>query len=139
MSFDVAARFETLAAPWMTGDFGGLDGVMAADVRYHVPPFADVDLAGYRDFVSAFRLAFPDFMVTADETIVEGDHSCHRWHCEATFTGESPMVPVAPTGRRTAATGTHVCHWRDGMLVEAWHHGDWLSWLQGAGVIPPLG
>ena len=76
----------------MTGDFEGLEEVMAPDVR-----------------------------------------------CEATFSGESPMVPIPPTGRRTGASGTHVCHWSGGVVVEAWHHGDWLSWLQGAGVIPALG
>jgi predicted ester cyclase len=137
---DVAARFQVLAGPWMTGDFTGVDDLMAPDVRYHMPPFPDLDRDGYRHFIEGFRTAFTEFSVTVDQTIVEGNRSAHLWHCEAVLSGESPVLPgVHATGRRTAATGTHVCIWEDGRVVEAWHHGDWLTWLTMAGVLPPMG
>jgi hypothetical protein len=46
---------------------------------------------------------------------------------------------VPPTSNATEASGAHIVHWQDGRPVEIWHSGDWLGWLQDAGVIPALG
>ncbi len=43
-----------------------------------------------------------------------------------------------PTGKRTTATGCHICQWVGDRCVEVWHFGDWLGWLQKAGVMPSL-
>ena len=59
--------------------------------------------------------------------------------CTGTFSGGGGVLPGEPTGQQTEATGSHVIHWRDGRPVEAWHFGDWLGWLQRAGVLPGLG
>ncbi|MFN8108730.1 MAG: ester cyclase [Thermoleophilia bacterium] len=65
-----------------------------------------------------------------DTTVAQGDSVAWLWHCEATFTGSSPVIPVPPTGRPTAASGTIVARLENDRVVELWHHGDWLSWLQ---------
>lgn len=136
---DPAAAFKSLATPWEGGDVDAFDDVMAPALRYHMPPFEDQDLASLKEFVAGFAQSFPDFSVTADDTIVEGDQIVYRWSCEATLSGESPVIPVPPTGRRTSATGTLLCRVADDRFVEVWHHGDWLGWLQKAGVIEGLG
>jgi hypothetical protein len=115
-----------------------LDEVMSADVDYHVPPFPDMDLAGLKQFIAAFRMGFPDFHVTTEENIFEGDVSAHRWDATGTFKGSTPLFSVSPTNQPSTAQGSNVCHWADGKIVEVWHSGDWLGWLQRAGVIPPL-
>ncbi len=130
MGVDTGAVFEGIAAAWMDGDFSAVTDFVAADVKYHMPPVGDFDRDGLGQFITGFRAAFPDFQVTLDETIAEGERVVWRWHCEATFSGESPVVPVAPTGKRSAASGTIVARFDNGRIVEAWHHGDWLSWLQ---------
>jgi predicted ester cyclase len=95
-----------------------------------MPPIGDMDRAGLVSFISGFRQAFPDFRVVLDETVTEGNRVAWLWHCEATFTGESPVIPVPPRGKPSAASGTVVAHFDNAVIVEAWHHGDWLSWLQ---------
>ena len=35
--------------------------------------------------------------------------------------------------------GTTTVFWRDGRPAEMWHNGDWLGWLQKAGILPSLG
>jgi ketosteroid isomerase-like protein len=131
-------HFDRIRAGWERGDVSGLDEVYADDLVYHMPPFPDLDRQGLRDFMPVFQQAFPDFSVEVDETVIDGDTTVQRWHCSGTYSGRSPLLPVPPTGRRTQASGVLVGHWRDGRVVELWHFGDWMGWLTGAGVLPPL-
>lgn len=132
------AAWEHGRAGWERGDVSGFDEIYSDDLVYHVPPFPDLDKAGLREFVTAFHQTFPDFHVEQDEEVLTGDTSVHRWHCEATFTGQASLLPVPPTGRRTTASGALWFHWTDGKVSEVWHFGDWFGWLSQAGVIPPL-
>jgi ketosteroid isomerase-like protein len=131
--------WDRFGAAWERGDMSGIDEVFSADLIYHVAPFPDLDRQGLKDFVGAFRQGFHDFGLHLDEELTDEARSLHRWHCEGVFGGATPLLPVEPTGRRTAASGTLLLHWRQGEVVEAWHSGDWLGWLTGAGVLPPLG
>ena len=73
-----------------------------------------------------------------DEQVVDGDTTVQRWHCRGTYSGQSPLPPVPPTGRSTQGSGVLMAHWRGGQIAELWHFGDWLGWLTAAGVLPPL-
>lgn len=130
MSLDTSSAWTDIGAAWMTGDLARLDAHLAPDVSYHMPPVGDFDRAGLAGFIGGFREAFPDFQVTLDDTIVDGDRVAWLWHCGATFSGTSAVVPVPPTGRRSEASGTIVARFEGGQAKEVWHHGDWLSWLQ---------
>lgn len=136
-----AARhaWQRFAAAWEDGDVSGIDALFADDSTYHVPPFPDLDKQGLKDFVAVFRQGFHDVHVPQEEVMVDDARSLHRWSADAVFAGTTPMLPVAPTGLSTNATGTLLFHWQDGKIVEAWHAGDWLGWLTQAGVLPALG
>jgi hypothetical protein len=133
---DLFARFGEV---WMTGKVDVLDELLPADIAYHLPPFPDMNREAVKQFIVGFHQAFPDFQLTIHEEIIDGNASAHRWSCRGTFSGASPVIPGEPTGQGTEATGTHIAHWRDGRPVEMWHNGDWLGWLQKAGVVPSLG
>ena len=96
MARETEAAWRDVASAWMTGEVGALDDHLAPDVRYHMPPVGDFDRDGIAAFIGGFRKAFPDFVVTLDDTVVEGDRVVWLWHCSATFSGESPVVPVPP-------------------------------------------
>ncbi len=136
---DVAEFFTRFGETWVTGKVDVVDELMPADVAYHLPPFPDMDREALKGFIVAFHQGFPDFTLNVEEHIVDGDSSAHRCSCRGTFSGETSLLPVPPTGNATQASGTHIAHWRDGRPVEIWHNGDWLGWLQGAGVLPALG
>jgi len=51
----------------------------------------------------------------------------------------SPLLPTAPTGKPTQATGSHFVHWHNGQPTEIWRNGDWLGWLQACGVVATFG
>ncbi|WP_018331498.1 ester cyclase [Actinomycetospora chiangmaiensis] len=128
-----------LVTPWEDGDVDVIDEVLPADVVYHLAGFPDMDRESLKQFMAGFHRSFPDFSVTIEEDLSDGGSSAHRWVCTGTFSGAGGAIPAEPTGARTQASGTHVIHWRDDRPVEIWHFGDWLGWLQGAGVLPPLG
>ncbi|NMO93237.1 ester cyclase [Actinomycetospora sp. TBRC 11914] len=136
---DQAKVIRQLVEPWATGRVEDVDEILPADVVYHLAGFPDLDRDGLKQFMAGFHQSFPDFSVTVEEDLVDGDSSAHRWSCTGTFSGGGGAIPGEPTNRQTRATGTHVVHWRDGHPVEVWHFGDWLGWLQGAGVLPALG
>lgn len=136
---DIRAQIRRWDAAWQ-GDASAVNDVCAPEVLYHMPPFPDLrGIEAQQQFTAAFHLAFPDFQVTYAEEFIHGSTSYHRWTCSATFSGSSPLLPVPPNGKLLTAQGCHVVHWEAGKVVEAWHFGDWLGWLQQAGVLPPLG
>ena len=76
-----------------------------------------MDREGLKQFIAAFHQAFPDFALTINEERSDGDTTTARRTCTGTFTRESPLLPVAPTGKETQASGGHFMHWRDGHPV----------------------
>jgi ketosteroid isomerase-like protein len=136
---DQAKLMRQLGEVWETGRVDEVDDLLPEDITYHLAGFPDMDRAALKQFMAGFHQSFPQFSITVEEDLADGDRSAHRWRCTGTFAGAGGILPVEPTGRETEATGSHVIHWRDGRPAEVWHFGDWLGWLQGAGVIPPLG
>jgi steroid delta-isomerase-like uncharacterized protein len=125
---------------WNTGNLDMLDEVFASDSVYHVPPFPDLpSLEAHKQFIADSRRSYPDFHLTLDEIIIEGNTTAMRWTWQGTYTGPSSSLPVPPTGKQGKVLGCHVVHWEDGKVVEAWHIGDWLGLLQQFGVLPPMG
>ncbi len=139
MSEEYNVRYRQAAEVWNTGNVGLLDEFCAPTLLYHIAPFPDMNVEALKQFIGAFRMAFPDFHVDIEEDLIAGNRSAHRWTCSATFTGQSPLLPVPPTGKRAIVPGSHIVHWEEGKAVEMWHFGDWMGYLQQVGIIPPLG
>ncbi len=139
MSEETKSKMEFIRQLFGTGNVALLDEYCTPNLVYHVGPFPDMNFDQMKQFITGFHMAFPDFDGEIHEDIVAGNKSAHRWTCWATFSGQSPLLPVPPTGKRSTATGSHVIHWEGDKAVEIWHYGDWLGWFQGFGVIPPLG
>ena len=132
MSADVAAQWNTFITMWNTQKPDLADDFAAPDLVYHVPPFPDTDLAGLKAMVAGAS-GLEGFHVASHEDIISEEQSAHRWTVSGRWTKPTDLLPGEPTGRTAQAEGAHVCHWRDGRLVEAWHIGDWLGWYQTAG------
>ena len=122
------------------GNLDVMDEAYATNfVRHNLPPFPDIEgLQAFKQTVADFRSAFPDFQVTIDEMVVEGDTVALRFTFRGTHTGESPVMPVPPTGKRVTMVGCLVGHRVGGKTVEEWEYPDSLDFLQQLGVVPPL-
>jgi steroid delta-isomerase-like uncharacterized protein len=75
--------------------------------------------AGLYPYWDALRKAFPDFHMTIDQLLAQGDDVVFRWTATGTHRGQAGPYPAA-TGRRVKAEGISWTRWRDGLLVEGW-------------------
>ena len=125
---------------WNKGNLDALDEAYAADFVQHPPPFPDiVGLEAFKQSIANTRSVYSDIQLTIDEIIIEGDTIATRWTWQGTHTGQSPTLPIPPTGKRVINTGVSVVHTVDGKAVEEWSYGDSLGLFQQLGVVPPIG
>ena len=90
-----------------------------------------------KEFVKQVFAAFPDFHVTIEDQIAQGDKVVTRYSTRGTHTGT--WMGIAPTGVEMQDTGINISRISGGKVVESWQVDDWLGFYQQLGVIPPLG
>ena len=123
---------------WNGGDADRIGEVYAADyVGHEVNGAHGGDRDQVRQAAAAVFAAFPDFHLTADFLIAEGDLVVKRWTVRGTHKAEYMGIP--PTGKEIVVTGCNVLRIVGDMVAEIWGHTDTLGMLQQLGVIPPMG
>jgi len=121
---------------WNTGNMAIADEVYSADFVNHDPTAPDVvDLESYKGFAAAVRDSMPDFHVTPEVIVAEGDKVASCWTATGTQTGE--LVGIPPTGIQARWTGITIYRIEDGKVVEAWWSKDVAGLLEQLGVMPP--
>jgi len=94
-------------------------------------------LDGVKQIAAAFRTAFPDFHMTIDDMVGEGDKVVFRWTFSGTHRGE--YMGIAPTGKKVSFAVISINSFEGGKQVEAWIVSDRLGMYQQLGVTPPTG
>lgn len=87
-----------------------------------------LDRDAFADMVASFRAAYPDFRVTIDEQIAEGDKVMTRLTCHGTQMGPDEGVPA--TRRKVTYTGIAIDRIRDGKIIDMWYTADVWSRIQ---------
>jgi steroid delta-isomerase-like uncharacterized protein len=125
---------------WLKGNVDAFDEVYAADYVWHRPSLPDVSgLEAAKQSVAGMRSAYSDIQISYDEMVGEADSLAYRFSWRAKHTGESPTLPIPPTGKEVLLQGCIVVHIGDGKIVEEFEYSDYLGFLQQLGVVPPLG
>jgi steroid delta-isomerase-like uncharacterized protein len=70
------------------------------------------------NFYRPFLAAFPDALVTIEDTIAEGDQVAVRWLATATHAGDGLGIPAS--GKKVSFRGITWIRLRDGKLMEGW-------------------
>ena len=97
------------------------DELIASDFREHVGGEARrVGVEGFKAARLRRNAAFPDWKVTVDDIIAEGDKVVARATGEGTHLGEYMGIP--PTGRRIKVSWIAIYRIADGRLAEHWQH-----------------
>jgi len=102
-------------------DLDGFLDLVADDMIEHEElPFPDAPKgkAGVGALFQSMFDAFPDFEMTAEDTIVEGDRVVIRVTARGTHQGEFMGIP--PTGKRIEVPLIDISRIRDGKIVEHW-------------------
>jgi len=131
---------------WNQGNVAAIDELIAPSmvVHYHYPTHIPVpteyhlSLEEFKQSVSHFRTTFPDFHVTIELQVAEGDLVATRGTAQGTHTGEYRGLTyqgIAPTGKVVTWTFTAIDRISEGKIGEEWSNGDDLGRLQQLGAL----
>ncbi|MBV9282520.1 MAG: ester cyclase [Chloroflexi bacterium] len=117
-----------------TKDLDVFDEVLAPTYVNHDMPAPAPGPDGFKQVMAMFLRGFPDFRLTVEETLAQGDTVATRGYMTGTHDGEFMGIPA--TGKRV--TVSYMDFWRleNGKAVENWVRLDQLGLLQQLGVIP---
>jgi steroid delta-isomerase-like uncharacterized protein len=120
---------------WNKGRVDLVEEFFTEDCVHHIagqPTQAGTDFV--RQGVTGSRAGLPDFRLTVDELLGEGDRLAARW--TTTGTHEGNYVGIPPTGKKVSHGGTTFYRLENGRIVELWFLADMLGVMQQLGVIP---
>jgi len=95
------------------------------------PPNAD----GVKKAINNLHNAFPDFSLTINDIVIDGDKVWGRMTGQGTH--KRQFGPMPQTGKRFEITVIDIMRFADGKLVEHWGVADRLSLMEQLGMKPP--
>jgi predicted ester cyclase len=108
--------------------------LLAPNCAVHTPNGDFQGIAGATLLYDTFATAFPDFRITIDEIVAEGDRVAIRHTFAGTHNG--PFGEIAATGNRATVSGMMMFHVAGGKVAEARLTWDTLSLGQQMGALP---
>ena len=126
---------------WNQGHLAVFDELYAPDFLFHDPGLPHVRTREEdKHWIVGILDAFPDFHITLDDVIADGDQVVVRLTARGTNTGDivAPR-PHPATGKQVTITGIAIARIANGQFVEIWHQVDWLGMFQQLGLIPAPG
>jgi steroid delta-isomerase-like uncharacterized protein len=94
----------------------------------------DLDLEKYLNIVSMLVNVFPDYKVTIEDLIAEGDKVVGRYTISGTQKAEFMGIPA--TGKKINFNGISIYRLVDGKVMEMWSLLDTVSIMQQLGAAP---
>ena len=108
--------------------------LFAATCVIHTPDGGLTGVDGAKQLLSAYGSAFPDFQMTVDELIAEGDQVALRYSFSGTNAGPFGAAPA--TGKRVTTHGMTIVRIGNGKVTEARMEWDRVSLRQQIGLLP---
>ena len=125
---------------WYRGNVDALDEVDDPNIVIHMPPNPDlVGREAHKQLILGARQAFSDYQHEWKDFIGEGDIVAVRYIAHMKHTGETPTIPVPPTGKELITTALMMFHLKNDKIVEAWMYPDRLGVLEQLGITLPMG
>lgn len=120
------------------GNLALIDELYAPNVLNHNPmPGQPQGREGVKYAVTFFRKAFPDFRMTIDDMIAEGDKVMARFTCSGTHKGE--LMGIPPTNKPVKVEVIDILRIAGGKIVERWGLIDNMGLMQQLGAVPAPG
>lgn len=120
---------------WNKGDLSGVSELISPNYVYHALRRDRKGHDGFKEWVTVWRTACPDYHMTIDEIVGEDDAVSVRLSWTATFTGDFMDIP--PTGNKISMTEARFYHFKDGKDLGPSLYGNWPSLFQQMGIPPP--
>lgn len=124
---------------WNQNDTEASERFVAEDVTLHgletdVPVPLPPGRAGVVKMRQLFDTAMPDFKMTIDQMMAEGDMVLLRWTGSGTHTGDFFGVPA--THRTASFAAMSLTRLEGGKIAEGWQNMDNMGLMQQLGVLP---
>ena len=121
---------------WNEQNIDALDMTHSPDAIAYNPviPGSPLDFDGYKQAALMHLVAFPDFRVTTENIIAEGDKVAIRWTVNGTHLGE--LMGIPPTERPVKFTGVTIYRFADDKIIESWWSYDALGMMQQITALP---
>lgn len=121
------------------GNVAAADKFVTNNFVDHNPPGPQVPPGpeGIKQGLGRFIAAFPDFHVTIEDMIAEGDKVVARLTITGTHKGE--FMGRAPTGKQVTLGVVDILRIAGGKAAERWGQMDMLGIMQQLGVVTPPG
>jgi steroid delta-isomerase-like uncharacterized protein len=118
------------------GNIGLVDELFAPDFVEHeeLPPGIPPGIEAVKMLPTIFRSAFPDFQITVDDVIAEGEKVVVRSTWSGTHKGEFMGIP--PSGKSVSFGVYDTIRIAGGKVVEHWGQMDNMGLMQQLGVVP---
>lgn len=117
---------------WNEGDLTIADGLYDQGyVRHHPVPSAKASLDDLKNTVMSNRSMFPDYTLSFDEIIPQGNRIIAFATVTGTNTGSLTEMPA--TGKKIHMSGIYVYLVSDGKIAEEWIYFNLLSYYQQLG------
>jgi predicted ester cyclase len=116
------------------GNMAVADELLAPDYKRYTSPTAvplTVDVQKQR--LAGIRAAFPDWHLTVEDMIAEGDRVAFRATIRGTHMGV--FQNVAPTGKQVTVSALDIVRIEKGKFIEHWGGPDLLNLLQQLGAV----
>lgn len=92
---------------------------------------------GFQEFYAGISGGFPDYHITVEEVVAEGDKVVLRFTFRGTNTGDYFGIPA--TGKPITMHFVEIFKVRDGQIAEIWHIANVLDVMQQLGFLPQSG
>lgn len=89
-----------------------------------------------RQFLRAFRFAFPDLRVMVVDQLGDGDRVVTRWKMEGTQSNR--LMGIEASHRFMTTEGIRIDRIANGKIVETWNQWDAIGMLRQLGALPAL-
>jgi steroid delta-isomerase-like uncharacterized protein len=123
---------------WNQGKVAVVDELFAPNYIHHDPDRPTIRTReDFKRYVTTTRSAYPDFHLTIEDLVAEGEQVVMRWTWRGTNTGDLVIPTHIPaTGKQVTVTGITISRVVSGKCVEDWHVADYLGMYQQLGLIP---
>jgi steroid delta-isomerase-like uncharacterized protein len=100
-------------------DFDSVAHLFAEDYVTHVPGIGDLEGAeGFKNVIELWHRACPDWHMTIEDLVAEGDLVANRFTTRGTNTG--PLLAFPATGKEMVVQGQELHRIEDGKVAESW-------------------
>ncbi len=133
------AAMKAINDAFTSGDVGVLDTYIAPDVIEHSPDpmMKGTGLEAVKGMLKSLHAMYPDFTVTTNYMVAEGDLVVSQSTMTGTNSGSVEGMPA--TNKRINVDGVDIVRFKDGKGIEHWGYYDAMKMMQQLGMMPPPG